>query len=151
MGGWQSEIYSFGLIHKNFTPHIQNLSHNVIDFCNYISEQKELDKHFFENEIGWWININEKYCYNALHSHPGCSLVALYYAKIKGNGTDGNLVLLRNDGSNHTQLYTGNSSYSLMELEAEVGSLYIFPSHIIHYVKPNLSDEERVSISFNIN
>jgi uncharacterized protein (TIGR02466 family) len=150
MGGWQSETYSLRTIQEKYIPNIQNLCYNVIDICNDISERQDLRCNFFEHGLDWWININKKYCYNAIHSHPGASLVGLYYAKIKRNGEDGNLVLMRNDGSNHTQLYGSNDIFSTFELEAEVGSLYIFPSHIIHYVRPNLSDEERISISFNI-
>ena len=35
-------------------------------------------------------------------------------------------------------------------LPSEEGRLYIFPSWIKHLVEPNMSDEERISISFNI-
>ncbi len=36
------------------------------------------------------------------------------------------------------------------DLYKKANTLYIFPSWIKHLVKPNMSDEERISISFNV-
>ena len=35
-------------------------------------------------------------------------------------------------------------------LLSEEKTLYVFPSWIKHLVQPNMSDEERISISFNV-
>ena len=35
------------------------------------------------------------------------------------------------------------------EVTPEEGKLMIWPSWLLHYVKPNLSDDTRISIAFN--
>lgn len=149
IGGWQSEPYNLFDVNKNITPSVQNLAYNVILAANDISKDHELDVIFDERGCDWWINVNDNYCYNAIHSHPGSSLIALYYAKISPLG-QGNLSLIRCDGSHHIPLYENRQDYVNYELNAEEKVIYIIPSNVLHFVKPNFVDETRISIAFNL-
>ena len=42
-------------------------------------------------------------------------------------------------------------SAEIIKIEPEEGKLLLFPSYLNHAVEENLSDEDRIVISFNIN
>jgi uncharacterized protein (TIGR02466 family) len=90
-----------------------------------------------------WGNINYKNSFNLSHTHSGI-LSGVFYCQVPENS--GNLVFLnpavRSDGH---LLRTKN-----LNLQPERLALIIFPSWLEHYVEPNLSDEKRISLSFNI-
>lgn len=150
IGGWQSQIYSLFDIRKDLTPNIQTLAFNAVLAANDVCQEHDLNVFFEENGCQWWININDEICYNAVHSHPGCQIIALYYPKVSPNGDQGNLSILRQDGSQHCGLYEHKFQYTQYDLNAEVGTLYLLPSHVLHFVTPNRTDSERVSIAFNL-
>lgn len=149
VGGWQSDNYCLINIAKDLTPNIQNLAYNVMLAANDISTDYELNVEFGPQGCEWWVNINEKNCYNVVHSHPGCEIIALYYPKISGNN-DGTVTFIRTDGGQYNSLYEGNNNELNHELIAEEGIIYLLPSHLLHFVKPNLSNDYRVSIAFNL-
>ena len=101
-----------------------------------------------------WININNKYHSNLIHAHPKSVLSGVYY--IKTPEECGNIKFFHPAYDSVIRDWT----YSLREshpsnsifwwLPANEGSLYIFPSWLKHMVEPNMSDEERISISFNV-
>jgi len=150
MGGWQSDVYNLFSINRNITPSVQNLAFNVILAANDISQEHNLGVQFSEHGCDWWININDQKNYNVLHTHPGCALIALYYPKIDKDLDNGNLTLLRCDGSQFIDLYRCKSEYSCYELNAEEKTIYIMPANIMHYVKPTFDGETRISIAFNL-
>lgn len=149
VGGWQSENYSLLSISRDITPNIQTLAYNVMLAANDISRDYELNVEFGLSGCEWWININEKDCYNVVHSHPGCEIIGLYYPKISGKN-DGTVSFVRTDGGQYNQLYEGNNRHLNYDLIAEEGVIYLLPSHLLHFVRPNLSNDYRVSIAFNL-
>jgi uncharacterized protein (TIGR02466 family) len=149
IGGWQSKNYCLFDIDRNLIPNIQTLAFNVMLAANDIVNDYDLNVEFGINGCEWWININEKDCYNVLHSHPGCDIIALYYPKISGNN-DGAVTFVRTDGAQYNSLYEENNSLLNYDLVGEVGTIYLLPSHLLHFVKPNLSNDYRVSIAFNL-
>jgi uncharacterized protein (TIGR02466 family) len=40
---------------------------------------------------------------------------------------------------------------SHLSFNPSAGKMIIFPSHLYHYVESNKSDEDRISIAFNLN
>ena len=66
-----------------------------------------------------------------------------------GNNS-GNLILMRNDGSDYTNLFKNKPELKRIGIPAEIGRLYIMPGHLWHYVEPNESQEDRISIAYNI-
>lgn len=148
--GWQSDIYGLFDIKKDLTPNIQTLAFNVVLAANDVAAEYDFNVIFPENGCQWWININDEICYNSIHSHPGSQIIALYYPKLSPNGEQGNLSIIRQDGSQHCGLYEHRMDFTQFDLNAEVGTLYLLPSHVLHFVTPNYSNTERVSIAFNL-
>lgn len=90
-----------------------------------------------------WGNVNRKNNFNWPHVHSGI-LSGVFYCKVPKDS--GNLMLMnpatRSDGS---LLREKN-----FKIAPEETALILFPSWLEHYVEPNLSDEPRISLSFNI-
>lgn len=135
-GGWQSSSDLF----KN--PVCESL-------CNYIS--KIVCSTTNINNIKFhqmWASINKKNDFNTVHSHTNVfDLSGVYYVKVPVNS--GNIVFRDpRQGQIHSnsKLY-GSDSEQFMPFEC---MLLIFPSWLEHYVLPNLSDNDRISISFDI-
>ena len=90
-----------------------------------------------------WANINDKYNYNAHHTHEGI-LSGVFYLHVPENS--GRLILVDPAVRNHNSVIK-NSNYGI---KPERLACIVFPSWLEHYVEPNQSDEYRISISFNI-
>ena len=108
--------------------------------------KKVLDYHVAN--IEYWCNINKCYNYNVMHSHGRADLIGIYYVQLPPNS--GNLVLMRNDGSQYCDLYENRADMLEYIIEPEVGRLYVLPGHLWHYVTGSDSVRDRVSVSFNI-
>lgn len=98
-----------------------------------------------------WININTKEHFNMPHIHPSAVFSAVYYVKcsldhppLTFESTSAQNFLLSSI-SNPSSKYT----YSHIHYEVKVGRLIIFPAWLNHYVDKQVSDDERISISFN--
>ncbi len=99
-----------------------------------------------------WANANGKLASNNPHNHPNSILSGVYYVKVEGDCGDLLILdprkqawVLQPEFSERTPL---NSS--VQTISPEDGALIIFPSWLEHGVNRNLSDEDRISISFNI-
>ena len=150
--GWQSQVYELAQIRREVTPAIQNLARNVIDLTNDMLEDCGSGTRVADDQIGWWININKGMGYNVFHTHPGCTVIGIYYPMIPTNleEHEGNLTILRSDPSNHNGAFADIPNWCEFTIKPEVGRLYLMPSTVGHYVTPHFSDQERISIAFNI-
>jgi len=148
LGGWHS-----GNINYPDSPFFFILS-DIEKICQEICVNVlKIDRDVFIGKS--WININRKGNSNLNHSHPQCILSGVYYVKTPENS--GNLVLMHPAYDMMTRDWSGynidnyNDINSLtMTYTSAKGILYVFPSWVKHYVESNKSDEERISISFNI-
>lgn len=150
--GWQSQVFELIQIRRGVTPAIQNLARNVIDLTNDMLEDCSSGVRVSDEQIGWWININKGMGYNVYHTHPGCTVIGIYYPMIPDDlgEQDGNLTILRTDPSNHNAAFADVSNWCEWVIKPEVGRLYLMPSTVGHYVTPHFSEQERISIAFNI-
>ena len=147
-GGWHSpmfDIFNDKLV-KKFT----------IIFQNYVKESVE--------EIGWnydsdrvkieamWSIINKKGDFNIQHNHPNAYLSAAYYVKCPVNSGNINF----HEGSEAKLIRHPNikkfTEMSAMKtsLAPKEGDLFVFPAYFYHDVGENLSNEDRIVISFNL-
>ena len=111
-------------------------------------------------QIHGWINVNRSGDYHDPHNHPHCYLSGTYYVKVplpvKSN-------LNRRDvRPNHITFYDPRTGFNMQSISGdpyvdpehtvlpESGLLMLWPAGLMHFVHPNLSNETRVSISFNI-
>jgi uncharacterized protein (TIGR02466 family) len=145
--GWHSDvnIQSYPEFDE-FNKHLKFTLGEIFTFYDY-DPNFELDVHSF------WGNINPKYGYNNTHSHPHCLWSGVYYVQTPENCGNIHFVdpvkprihyqaQFRNDKS----LLASSSIFYV----AEASKLIIFPAYLEHFVKPNMSDTDRISLSFNI-
>ena len=99
-----------------------------------------------------WININPPGGYNAPHIHPDALISGTYYLSVPtGANPVGGAIEFNVP---HPTLKMSNVFVTPMLAERvrvvpEPGLVLLFPGTLSHWVHPNDSDEDRVSISFN--
>ena len=128
----------------------------LISISNYFNKQNTFKEGTLFKITNAWININPIGGSNGLHNHPNSHLSGVFWVKIPKDS--GNLVF-KNPHSfveNSTltrysdQLTSSSNKYESYYLEPQEGQFDLFPSHIHHKVRENLSDKDRISISFNL-
>lgn len=140
--GWQSNIITSGGILDDSL--IQGIIQSANEFCEVIKiPPVMLDV--------LWININPKYSYNQPHTHPGCVLSGVYYIKIPDQS--GDLVFITPyENAINTSMDMNNGvsiCNSLYRITPQEDQILIFPPWVQHLVEQNLSDDDRISVSFN--
>ena len=100
-----------------------------------------------------WININPYGGYNRVHVHPRCRVAGVFWVKTSNSPASGNLTFFRNNSyevgsisDDHTTQYS-NSIATFYPVE---NNLVLFPAYMQHHVEQNQTDEDRISISFNM-
>lgn len=141
--GWHSDVFGGKmLVYEN----LNNLFDQALEFGNFVAQAQNLNQVF--NKVDWWVNVNPENTYNAVHGHPKADLSIVYYAQVAEDS--GELVLMRNDGAVHLDLFAKQSAGLRFNVKPQVGRLYAFPAHLLHYVQSNQSNTERISIAFNL-
>ena len=90
---------------------------------------------------------------NHPHVHPRMVLSGVYYVTAPLNGGD---ICFMNPNPIHyhttDKLASEWNIFTAAEVffKTEVSKLIIFPSHLMHYVLPNRTKKDRISLSFNI-
>ena len=114
-------------------------------------------KNTIEMRASAWVNINSPGSYNRLHSHPDSHLSGVMWIKAP---KDCGVISFDNPNGHHTYAeinsydqkfndkYFIHHSYWLPPIE---GRMIIFPSYLQHEVEENKSNEDRISVSFNVN
>jgi uncharacterized protein (TIGR02466 family) len=104
-------------------------------------------------EANFWVNINQKNDYNAIHHHgpfSGNALSGVFYVKTPENCGNIRIYDPRNVLTDAPDLKYYNFGNDYHWFKPKPNLLLIFPSWLHHLVEPNLSEEDRISISFNI-
>lgn len=111
------------------------------------------DKPEIKGEFNFWVNVNKKGDYNDVHDHNaygGTFLSGVYYVKTPANC--GRLRLFDPrpfvTGAPDMKYYNDGDNYHYFDPEPNL--LVMFPGWLKHDVEPNQSDEERISIAFNL-
>ena len=137
-GGWQSDVH----LHENsaFKP----LCNHIGAVCAQVFKVKGAKLHQM------WACINKRNDQNLIHSHTNnYNLSGVYYLNVP---KDSGEIVFRDPrpGANQapSRLFKddGDSEY-LMPFE---GLIILFPSYLEHFVLPNRSDGDRISMSFNL-
>ena len=103
-----------------------------------------------------WININKKNNFNRLHNHPECDLSGVLWIKAPKNS--GNLeftsphdFVQAKEMSFYSKKYRDeNKIFPNYYFPPTAGLVMIFPSFLLHQVRPNKSNQDRISVSFNL-
>ncbi len=136
-------------------PGFEGLKRFIVDTLN---EKMLKGKWFAEGVLderaisGMWSMVNKKGHANIAHIHPDSWLSGVYYPKVPA---DPELVgeLCFHDPiatRTFTRSFYRSVQAEVFKLKPIEGLLVMFPSWFEHSVKPNLSDEDRISIAFNV-
>ena len=100
-----------------------------------------------------WGVINGKGHSNSTHNHPEAWLSGVYYPKVPADAARAGSIGFRdpNLARTFTRSFYRSVQSEVCHVPPAAGKMVIFPSWCEHFVGPNLTDEDRVAISFNIN
>lgn len=149
-GGW----HSAGNLFENEAPCIQELkSHatqTVLSATETIGAKADISA--FDLKLFAWMNANVPGGYNAPHTHPGAHWSGVYYVAQPEveTGSSGKIEFLdpRSDLPNWRRLQAPPFS-AKKAFRPEPGELILFPSYLVHWVHPNETPDERVTVAFN--
>ena len=124
-GGYQTPPFDWNKFHPQGKEYIDKV---VGDIFNEIKV------------IKWWYNINGKGSWNLPHSHSGSDLALVLYL----TDTDNLLTFINPFSQRRLNEVAG------FHPKTKKGDILIFPADLLHYVMPNPREEDRISISMNL-
>ena len=145
VNGWHSKT----TMHE--MPEYKRLTDALYEAQKKIYIEEDLDSEPFLGNM--WANVNPKGGMNRAHIHPNSLWSGVYY--VKANKNSGHLKIddprsiasmsrPRLKEKQHPMRLWRESSF-----EPKAGRLIMFPAWLVHCVDPNMSDELRISVSFN--
>ena len=147
-GGWQSESKKI-FVSEGFDKFAKYIVPSITELLKSYEIEKEI------RIVQMWLNVNGPNSYNVCHRHPGSDLSGVLW--IKQTPESGRFVF--DDIDNVDQILTTNinpqylkEKNMLPEIvpEYQDGTVILFPSMLTHRVEINETDEDRISISFNL-
>ena len=144
--GWQSPDNIQRL--SEFEP----LNTRIIQVCQRIAESQHFHPNLvFQHQA--WVNINPPGASNKIHFHANCHFSGIYYISLKAPECGSIFFrdprvasrMLTYPVSQPTQFTTDEIS-----MKPEEGRMYVFPGWLEHGVQENKSDQDRISIAFNV-
>ena len=149
-GGWHSE----GNLFESNAQCIQTVRTAAKEAVFGITRQvtSKVDPDSLRLKIFGWMNANPAEGFNAPHTHPGAHWSGVYYVAQPEveTGTSGMIEFLdpRSDLP-HWRILKAQAFRPKIKFRPSNGELIIFPSYLVHWVYPNETLEERVTIAFN--
>ena len=148
-GGWHSK--PFDLKDKNKPPF-----KFFMDIQIYVANTfKEYGWRYTPGKVSlteMWAIINKKNNFNLEHTHPNNYLSAAYYVKAPNNC--GSFVVTNPNSVARERIPISDNktefNQNIAHIKPEEGDLLLFPAYLPHSVGMNLSDEDRIVISFNV-
>ncbi|PSB41710.1 TIGR02466 family protein [Chamaesiphon polymorphus] len=145
--GWHSK----NDLHKrdSFAEFTQIISKNVLEVATFLNWDLQ---YFSTNITTCWAIVNGKLASNSVHNHPNSILSGVYYLKVPENSGG----LFFSDPRPASQmLIPPIGEFNLwtspkVVYKPMVGTMLLFPSWLLHGVEMNMSEEVRISVSFNI-
>ena len=148
INGWHSKPFKF---EKNnpaykFAMHIEKYIFDVFKHYGwpYKTEKVKISE--------MWSIINKKNSYNESHIHPNNFLSSVYYVQAPKNC---GRIIFNNPNQvsrNRYPLDIKKTEFSanIQQIEPREGHLLLFPSYLWHSVETNMSEDDRIIISFNV-
>jgi len=100
-----------------------------------------------------WININPPGGFNRVHVHPNTRVAGAFWIKSTNTMKSGNITFVRNNSYEVESIVDDDKnkySRSIATYEPHENNLILFPAYLQHHVEQNQTDEDRISMSFNM-
>jgi uncharacterized protein (TIGR02466 family) len=151
-GGWQFEIQ------LSTDVAVQTLLKNIRMVVNEFTSAEQAGTTQPDFDIVAWASINRRNHYNRVHHHIGGGFWSgVYYVAVPPPDDQVGAIVFRNPT---TQSILANTIFApaplrhqfkhQFEIFPTAGLLVIFPSWLEHFVDPHHSDQERISVPFDI-
>jgi len=145
MQGWQSRN------EVQLRDEFADINRRILLVAGQIAEsQNYLPGVTYRHEA--WVNISYPGASNKVHIHPNCHLSGVYYIQL---APECGSIFFRDPRTPSLMLrppISQETPFTATEarFKAEEGRMYVFPAWLEHGVEVNRSDQDRVSISFNV-
>jgi len=145
--GWHSKNFNMKDDEpKNFIEAIKKNINKAINDMDWDLSSQEVTL------SNMWAIINKKGAMNQKHHHSNSDLSAAYYVTAKEGCGD---IIFYDPRPGIVYKHPLSTKPNLLNADnngvrPEPGMLILFPSYLEHSVNPNMSDHERIVISFNI-
>jgi uncharacterized protein (TIGR02466 family) len=164
LGGWQStwdmERWG-GAAAIKLLAHGRNVANRLTVDAKGAAGKGPYPDHFAVTWIAnMWANVNRTGHANDFHSHPGAFWSGVYYVDDGGIAADpslgGELEFLDPRGTvpmmnaPHLRMSGYLSAGTTERLTPKVGRMVMFPSWVLHQVRPYRGNATRISIAFNL-
>ena len=117
----------------------------------------DFDPKKYDGEFGGWININPKGGANATHHHQPWDWSGVFYVKQPDisdkDGRSGMIEFINPCQQSSTLASKGfeNSGMApFLRFRPNPGEIVLFPSYLLHSVYPNETDDDRITIAYNL-
>ena len=145
VNGWHSKT------DMHLKPEYKALVNHLEEMQREIFQEEHLESEPYLGNM--WANVNPPGGYNRPHLHPNCLFSGVYYIKAPKNS--GVLKLIDPRSGAHTVMPRRKPGELPPQFWRDVnyqpldGRIIMFPAWMWHEVETNLSNEIRVSVSFN--
>jgi len=144
--GWQS---------PNNLQHLEefaDINLRILQVCERIGESQHFHPNLtFQHQA--WANINLPGASNKIHYHANCHFSGIYYISLKAPEC-GSIFFRDPRVASRMLTYpaTQPTEFTTEEVRMapEEGRMYVFPGWLEHGVEENQSDQDRISIAFNV-
>lgn len=149
-GGWQSQDFRPGKF-----PELKVLEDKILE-----QGENSIRDHGYKRDNlilaieNFWFNINQKGNSNSVHIHDNSFLSGCFYLKAKPD--QGKITFYKNHALDYIvgsqgqiEQYTPISA-SAISFEPMTAKIILFPGYLPHGVGFNPTDEDRLSIAFNV-
>lgn len=149
-GGWHSE----GNLFAQEDPAIETLERLARDAALEATRmiRAKADPAALRLKLFGWMNANPPGGFNAPHTHPGAHWSGVYYVSQPDVevGNSGMIEFLdpRSDLP-HWRILDAPAFKGKKKIRPAAGEMVLFPSYLMHWVYPNETDEERITVAFN--
>jgi uncharacterized protein (TIGR02466 family) len=150
---WSNSLGWHSAANLHLKTELQEIARLARENALIVGEEIGWDLKNFTMEItSCWAVVNGKFASNFVHNHPNSVLSAVYYVKAAENCGG----IFFRDARDVAHMFVPTiaelSPWTLQKVTyaATEGRMIIFPSWLNHGVETNLSEEERICISFNI-
>ena len=146
VGGYQSkgnfytEVDNFEPFQEKIWNHIENA---VKTYADGIELHDILASGAPLRLLNIWFNVNPPGAFNHVHVHPGSLLSGVLWIKAPQGSGD----LMLRDPLEMNNYCLG---VNCVAFPPEEGTMVLFPAHVPHNVGVNVSEETRISVSFNL-
>jgi uncharacterized protein (TIGR02466 family) len=139
-------------------PAVRWLEDQINQTARSFLQQMGIDRTLTWTHFAWY-NVNRYGDHHAPHTHPRAYLSGTYYVRVPATPANVADPLARpgcisfyDPRTAANMVTTGaepdaRSAYTMLPTD---GTLLMWPSPVQHYVHPNLSEERRITISFNL-